>query len=73
MLRAGVIKLATAEWASPVVFFPKKDGTMRFCVDYRKLNAVTVRDSYPVPRMDESIDSLGEATIFTTLDCNSGY
>ena len=73
MLRAGVIEPATAEWACPVVFVPKKDGTMRFCVDYRRLNAVTVRDSYPLPRMDECIDSLGDATVFTTLDCNSGY
>ena len=46
---------------------------MRFCVDYRKLNAVTVRDSYPLRRMDEGIDSLGDATFLTTLDCISGY
>ena len=46
---------------------------MRFCVGYRKLNAVPVRDSYPLPRMDECIDSLGDATVFTTLDCHSGY
>ena len=73
MLRAGVIEPTSAGWASPVVFIPKKDGTMRFCVDYRKLNAVTFRDSYPLPRMDEWIDPLGDATVFTTLDCNSGY
>ena len=73
MLRGGVIELTSAEWASPVVFVPKKDGTMRFCVDYRELNAVTVCDFYPLPRMDEYIDSLGDATVFTTLDCNSGY
>ena len=52
---------------------PKKDNTLRFCVDYRKLNKVTQGDSYPLPRMDECIDSLGDATIFTTLDCSSGY
>jgi RNase H-like domain found in reverse transcriptase/Reverse transcriptase (RNA-dependent DNA polymerase) len=46
---------------------------MRFCIDYRRLNALTVRDSYPLPRMDECIDSLGDARIFSTLDCNSGY
>ena len=73
MLHAGVIEPTSAEWASPVVFVPKKDGTMRFCLDYRKLNAVTVRDSYPLQRMDEFIDSLGDATVFTTLDCNSRY
>ena len=51
----------------------KADGSTRFCVDYRKLNAVTVRDSYPLPRMDECIDSLGDAKIFTTIDCVSGF
>ena len=73
MLTEGVIEPSTSEWAAPVVFAPKKDGTLRFCVDYRRLNAVTLRDSYPIPRMDECIDSLGDAKIFSTLDCNSGY
>ena len=73
MLKAGVITPSNAEWASPVILVPKPDGSLRFCVDYRKLNSITVRDSYPMPRMDECIDSLGSATIFSTLDCNSGY
>ena len=73
MLQEGVIEPASSEWASPVVLVPKKDGTLRFCVDYRRLNKLTRRDSYPIPRMDECIDSLGDATVFTTLDCNSGY
>ena len=73
MKAAGVIEPASTEWASPIVFVPKKDGELRFCIDYRKLNAMTVRDSYPIPRMDECIDSLGDATLFTTLDANSGY
>lgn len=55
------------------MFAPKKDGTKRFCVDYRRLNALTVRDTYPIPRMDECIDSLGDAKVLTTLDCNAGY
>ncbi len=46
---------------------------LRFCVDYRKLNAITISDTYPIPCMDECIDSLGSAKIFSTLDCNSGY
>ena len=73
MLRAGVIEPAQSEWASPVVLVPKPDGSLRFCIDYRRVNAITVRDTYPLPRMDECIDSLGDASVFTTLDCNSGY
>ena len=73
MLQAKVIEPTTSEWASPIVLVAKPDGSTRFCVDYRRLNAITVRDSYPLPRMDECIDSLGDANIFTTLDCNSGY
>jgi hypothetical protein len=73
MLKAEVIEPTTSEWASPIFVVAKLDGSTRFCVDYRKLNEITVRDSYPLPRMDECIDSLGDAKIFTTLDCNSGY
>ena len=73
MLEAGVIEEANSEWASPVVLAPKADGTDRFCVDYRRLNLATVPDSYPLPRADDCLDSLGKAHIFTTLDCNSGY
>jgi hypothetical protein len=73
MLAQGVIELATCEWASPIVMVPKPDGSLRFCIDYRKLNAITVPDTYPLPLMDECIDSLGEAAIFDTLDCNSAY
>jgi hypothetical protein len=72
MLKAEVIEPATSEWASPIVLVVKPDGSTRFYVSNR-LNAITVRDSYPLTRMDECIDALGDAKIFTTLDCNSGY
>jgi hypothetical protein len=68
-----VIEPATCEWASPIVLVPKPDGSLRFCVDYRRLNAIAVPDTYPLPRMDEYIDSLGDAVVFTTLEFNSGY
>ena len=73
MIEQKVIEPATCEWASPIVLVPKPDGSLRFCVDYRKLNSITIPDTYPLPRMDECIDSLGDAAVFTTLDCNSGY
>jgi len=72
-LKADVIEPTSSEWGFPVVLVPMKDGTLRFCVDFRLLSVVTKKDSYPLPRMDECIDSLGEATIFSTLDCNAGY
>lgn len=52
---------------------PKQDGTPRFFVDYRRLNLATVKDAYPIPRMDDCLDSLGDAQVFSTLDCNAGY
>ena len=55
------------------MFAPEKDDTLRFCVDYRRLSAMTVDDAYLTLRMDECIDSLGDAKVFSTLDANSGY
>ena len=63
----------TSPWSSPIVLVTKKDGTKRFCVDYRKLNSVTVKDSYPIPRTDETLDSLTGSKWFSTLDLCSGY
>jgi len=69
----GVIEPSSAEWAFPVVLVQKPDGTMRFCVYYRRLNEVTERNVYPMPLLDDFIDFLGDAKVFSTLDCNSGY
>jgi len=73
MLDNKLIKDSTSPWASPVVLVMKKNGKKRFCVDYRKLNAITKKDSYPLPRIDELLDSLAGATYFSTLDLMSRY
>ena len=73
MLEAGVIEKSASPWNAPVLLVKKSDGTWRFCVDYRKLNTLTKKDCYPIPRIDETIDKLGKAKIFTTLDLKSGY
>lgn len=70
---AGVIRPPSLPWCSTVVLGRKKDGSMRFCVDFRKTNNVTVKDSYPLQRIDAVLDTLSGATLFSTLDLQSGY
>lgn len=73
MTEQGVIRPSISPWASPVVLVPKKDGTKRFCVDYRRLNGITKKDVYPLPRIDDILDTLGGCRFFTSLDLASGY
>lgn len=73
MLHHGVIQPSCSTWALPVVMVKKKDGTWRFCVDYRKVNAMTHHDAYLLSRIDATLDSLAGSTLFTTLYLASGY
>ena len=70
---AGVIQESSSPWASPLVYVRKKDGSVRPCVDYRQVNAVTTKDAYPLPRIDDCLDCLNGASLFSTLDLQSGY
>ena len=73
MLEQNIISVSSSPWSSPVVLVKKRDGTTLFCIDYRKLTAVTRKDSYPLPRIDDALDSLPDSNYFTTLDLQPGY
>lgn len=73
MLKNGIIQPSTSPWVSPIVICTKKDGSVRFCIDYRRLNAVTHKYSYPLPRIDDSLDVLKGSKWFSTLDLQSAF
>ena len=70
---AGFVAESDSPWACPIVLVRKKDGTLRFCCDWRRLNSVTRRDAMPLPRIDDMIDRLAKAKFFTKIDFTSGY
>ncbi|XP_058195949.1 uncharacterized protein LOC131312301 [Rhododendron vialii] len=73
LLDRGFIQPSISPWGAPVLFVKKKDGSMRICIDYRQLNKVTVRNQYPLPRIDDLFDQLHGATVFSKIDLRSGY
>ena len=73
LLSKGFILPSVSPWGAPVLFVKKKDGTMRMCIDYRQLNKVTVKNKYPLPRIDDLFDQLQGASLFSKIDLRSGY
>ena len=73
MLERGIVQESVSAWSSPDVLVKKKDGSMRFCVDYRKLNRVTKKDSFPLPLIADTLDSLSGTSVYSTLDMKAGY
>jgi hypothetical protein len=73
MMEKGYIRPNVSPWGAPVMFVKNKDGTLRLCVDYRQLNKVTIKNKYPLPRIDDLFDQLGGASIFSKIDLRSGY
>ena len=73
LLQKGWIRESTSEYGAPLLFVRKKDGTMRMCVDYRGLNANTLIDRYPIPRIDDLLDRLHGAHYFSAIDLRAGY
>jgi hypothetical protein len=70
---AGYIRLSSSPWGAPVLFVQKKDGSQQMCVDYRSLNDVTIKNKYPLPRIDDLFDQMRGARVFSKIDLRSGY
>jgi hypothetical protein len=73
LLQKGYIHPSISPWGSPVLFVKKKDGSLRMCVDYRQLNEVTIKNKYPLPRIDDLFDQLNGARVFSKIDLRTGY
>jgi len=73
MLQKGYIRPSSSPWGSPAIFVDKKDGSLRMCVDYRQLNDVTIKNKYPLPRIDDLFDQLSGAKVFSKIDLRTGY
>ncbi|KAA3465758.1 DNA/RNA polymerases superfamily protein [Gossypium australe] len=73
LLDRGFIRPSVSPWGAPVLFVKKKDGSMRMCIDYRQLNKLTIKNKYPLPRIDDLFDQLKGASVFSKIDLRSGY
>ena len=73
LLSKGFIRPSISPWEAPVLFVKKKDGSLRLCIDYRQLNKVTIRNQYPLPRIDELFDQLQGSRVYSKIDLRSGY
>ena len=73
LLDKGFIRPSSSPWGAPVLFVKKKDGSMRMCIDYRELNKKTVKNKYPLPRIDDLFDQLQGSSFFSKIDLRSGY
>jgi hypothetical protein len=73
LLEKGFICPSSSSWGAPLIFVPKKDGTQRLCMDYRAINEVTIKNKYPLPRIDDLFDQLYGASVFSKIDLRTGY